>query len=123
MRRSCNSTPRQPALVVLLAVISFTAAVFAQAGRGTPQAVPSSPPLSAHEIVSRAMKRDLNNWEMEKNYTFVERVEQRELNPDGSLKSEKSETEEIIFLYGQPYRRLIRRNDKPLSEDEARKVE
>jgi hypothetical protein len=109
---------------VLLAVVSFTVAVFPQAGRGTPpQAAPSSLPLSAHEIVSRAMKRDLKNWEMEKNYTFVERVEQRELNPDGSLKSEKSETEEIIFLYGQPYRRLIRRNDKPLSEDEARKVE
>jgi hypothetical protein len=125
MRRSCNSTPGWPApLVVLLAVVSFTGAVFPQAGRGTPlQAAPSSPPLSAHEIVSRAMKRDLNNWEMEKNYIFVERVEQRELNPDGSLKSEKSETEEIIFLYGQPYRRLIRRNDKPLSEDEARKVE
>jgi hypothetical protein len=79
--------------------------------------------LSADEIVSQAMKRDVNNWEMEKNYTFVERVEQRELNPDGSLKSEKSETEEVIFLSGQPYTHLIRRNDKPLSQDEARKVE
>jgi hypothetical protein len=104
--------------------MSLTGAVFSQAVRGTPlQAAPSSPPLSAHEIVSRAMKRDLNNWEMEKNYTFVERVEQRELNSDGSLKSEKSATEEVVFLYGQPYTHLIRRNDKPLSQDEARKVE
>jgi hypothetical protein len=104
--------------------MSPAGAVFPQAGRGMPlQAAPSSPPLSAHEIVSRAMKRDLNNWEMEKNYTFVERVEQRELNSDGSLKSEKSETEDVVFLYGQPYTRLIRRNDKPLPQDEARKVE
>jgi hypothetical protein len=125
MRRPCNSTLGWPGpLFVLLAVMSPAGAVFPQAGRGMPvQAAPSSPPLSAHEIVSRAMKRDLNNWEMEKNYTFVERVEQRELNSDGSLKSEKSETEEVVCLYGQPYTRLIRRNDKPLSQDEARKVE
>src|SRR5712675_2334498 len=116
MRRPCNSTLGWPGpLVVLLAVMSLISAVFPQAGRGTPHQAPSSsPPLSAHEIVSLAMKRDLNNWEMEKNYTFVERVEQRELNPDGSLKSEKSETEEVVFLYGQPYRHLTRRNDKPL---------
>jgi hypothetical protein len=125
MRRPCNSTLGWPSpLVVLLAVMSVISAVFSQgAGRTSHQAASSSPPLSADEIVSQAMKRDVNNWEMEKNYTFVERVEQRELNPDGSLKSEKSETEEVIFLSGQPYTHLIRRNDKPLSQDEARKVE
>jgi hypothetical protein len=125
MRRPCNSTLGWPSpLVVLLAVMSVISAAFSQgAGRTSHQAASSSPPLSADEIVSQAMKRDVNNWEMEKNYTFVERVEQRELNPDGSLKSEKSETEEVIFLSGQPYTHLIRRNDKPLSQDEARKVE
>ena len=69
------------------------------------------------------MQRDVSNWEQEKNYTFIQRIEQRELNGDGSVKSNKSETEEIIFLYDQPYAHLIKRNDQPLSNAEARKVE
>ena len=69
------------------------------------------------------MERDIRNWEQEKNYTFIQRIEQRELNSDGSLKSKKSQTEEIIFLYDQPYPRLIKRDDQPLSDAEARKVE
>jgi len=39
------------------------------------------------------------------------------------VKSNKSQTEEIIFLYGQPFSHLIKRDDKPLSDSEARKVE
>lgn len=69
------------------------------------------------------MQHDVNNWEQEKNYTFVQRIEQREINSDGSTKSLKSETEEIIFLYGQPYAHLIKRNDQPLSDADAKKVE
>jgi len=69
------------------------------------------------------MEHDVSNWEKETNYTFVQRIEQRELNSDGGVKSTKSETEEIMFLYGQPYAHLVKRNDQPLSDSEARKVE
>ena len=69
------------------------------------------------------MEHDVSNWRKQTNYTFVQRIEQRELNSNGSVKATKSETEEIIFLYEQPYARLIKRNDQPLSESEARKVE
>lgn len=95
-----------------------------QSATPTPsQAVSSPPQLSAKDIVQRAMLHDVNNWEQEENYTFVQRIEQRELNADGSRKAQKSETEEIIFLYGQPYAHLIKRNDQPLSDVEAKKVE
>ena len=83
----------------------------------------AAPQLSPSEIVRRAMQHDVNNWEQEKNYTFVQRIEEREMNGDGSIKSQKSQTEEIIFLYGQPYAHLIKRNDRPLSDAEANKVE
>jgi hypothetical protein len=83
----------------------------------------SAPQLSANEIVRRAMQHDVNNWEQEKNYTFVQRIEEREMNGDGSIKSQKSQTEEIIFLYGQPYAHMIKRNDQPLTDAEAKKVE
>jgi hypothetical protein len=91
-----------------------------------PVQAPSQPPapqLSAKEIVRKAMEHDVNNWAQEKNYTFMQRIEQRELNPDGTVKSTKAETEEIIFLYGQPYAHLIKRNDQPLSDSESQRVE
>lgn len=87
------------------------------------QAGETSAPLSATEIIRRAMQHDVNNWEQEKNYTFVQRIEQREINSDGSVKSQKSTTEEIIFLYDQPYAHLIKRNDQPLSDADTKKVE
>jgi hypothetical protein len=89
----------------------------------TAQQASSAPQLAANEIVRRAMQHDVNNWEQEKNYTFVQRIEEREMNGDGSIKSQKSQTEEIIFLYGQPYAHMIKRNDQRLSDVEEKKVE
>lgn len=112
--------------LVLFAIVYVAAAVASQAAPEKP-AEPHSPALAPQltpkEIVRQAMQHDVRNWEQEKNYTFVQRIEQREHNSDGSLKSTKVETEEIIFLYGQPYAHLIKRNDQPLSDAEAQKVE
>ena len=119
MQKPLNGKRRSAVgLIVLLAVTSLEFA----AGHPSSTADPATP-LTPKEIVRRAMEHDINNWEQEKNYTFLQRIEQRELNSDGSLKSTKSETEEIIFLYGQPYAHLIKRNDQPLSDPDAKKVE
>ncbi len=111
---------------ILVFVAAFSITSFSQKshGRKSQQPAPAAaPPPAAKEIIRRAMRRDISNWAQEKNYTFIQRIEQRELNADGSIKSNKSETEEIIFLYDQPYAHLIKRNDQPLSDAEARKVE
>src|SRR5579864_1416550 len=111
-------------LAIFLAVVWLSPAATTQAAhrRRQTQPPPAPPPpveqLSAKEMVRRAMQHDVTNWEQEKNYTFVQRIEQHEINPDGSAKTGKSETEEIIFLYGQPYAHLIKRNDQPLSDAE-----
>lgn len=125
--RELSNAKLSPAIfqiLTLFLVIACTA--FAQAHRRqaiqAPPLAPAAPP-SAAEIVRHAMEHDVSNWEKETNYTFVQRIGQRELNSDGSVKSTKSETEEIIFLYGQPYAHLVKRNDQPLSDSEARKVE
>ena len=118
MRESSNAKLNPRTNVVLVLVLVALASAFAQ------QPVqPSASTLSPKEIVRRAMEHDVSNWRKQTNYTFVQRIDQRELNSDGSIKSTKSETEEIIFLYGQPYAHLIKRNDQPLSVSEARKVE
>lgn len=119
------STVRFSGLVFCLAVVG-TGAIASQTSRvkQPPVQVPSTPPPpSARDIVQRAMQHDVASWKQEKNYTFIQRIEEREINSDGSLKSDKTETEEIIFLYGQPYSHLIKRNDQPLSDADAKKVE
>jgi hypothetical protein len=109
-----------PCVIVCLSVAGFPQASRTKAA---PPPNPPSPQLPAKEIVRRAMEHDISNWQRETDYTFIQRIEERELNSDGGVKSNKSQTEEIIFLYGQPYSHLIKRDDKPLSDSEARKVE
>ena len=119
---SANSYPPS-SLIVCFGLIWGAAAALAQVSHGATVPGPPPPQPSPKEIVRRAMEHDISNWQQETNYTFVQRIEERELNGDGSEKSSKSQTEEIIFLYGQPYAHLIKRDDKPLSDAEARKVE
>lgn len=109
-----------PCVIVCLSVAGFPQASRTKAA---PPPNPPTPQLPAKEIVRRAMEHDISNWQRETDYTFIQRIEERELNSDGGVKSNKSQTEEIIFLYGQPYSHLIKRDDKPLSDSEARKVE
>lgn len=125
-RELSNAKLSPPASPIFVLILVIACAAFAQAHRRqavqAPPPAPAAPP-PANEIVRRAMEHDVSNWEKETNYTFAQRVEQRELNSDGSVKSTKSQTEDIIFLFGQPYAHLIKRNDQPLSDSEARKVE
>jgi hypothetical protein len=75
----------------------------------------------AGDIVRRSLDRDLLNFERLKNYTYQERIEEREYDGKGKLKKTDIETSEILILGGRPYARQIARNDKPLSEKDARK--
>src|ERR1700689_151285 len=75
----------------------------------------------ANEIIRRATERDFTNFENRKNYTYQERTEVREYNTKGKLTKTEDETHEILILEGQPYEKLIGRNDKPLSEKDTQK--
>lgn len=115
----CKARFSRPRWLTLALIVGNSAGLLAQ----TPSADLPAPVPPAKEIVRRAMQHDVANWEQEKNYTFIQRIEHSELNADGSPKTSKSETEEIMFLYGQPYARLVRRNDQPLTPEEEQKVE
>jgi len=75
----------------------------------------------ANEIIRRATDRDFTNFETRKNYTYQERTEVRQYNGKGQITKTDVETREILILQGQPYEKLIARNDKPLSEKDANK--
>ena len=70
------------------------------------------------EIVRRATELDRRNTEISRSYTYIEHREQREEDGAGRAKKTESTTFDVTVLEGSPYRRLIARNDKPLSAKE-----
>lgn len=114
------------AVVVRAALVAGAIAVLSHSIRssGVTQPAPAaSTSLPAVEIVRRAMQQDLRDWAQEKDYTYLEQVQERELGADGRVTSQKSQTDEVLVLYDEPYTHLLRRNDQPLSSDEAQKVQ
>ena len=75
------------------------------------------------EIIRRATELDRRNTEISRSYTFLQRQEQRDVDAGGKLKKTESETFDVTLLEGSPYRRLVARDDKPLSPKDQRKEE
>jgi hypothetical protein len=75
----------------------------------------------ATDIIRQSVERDATNFERFKNYTFLERVEERRYGRSGNLSSKEIETYEFMVLGGRPYGKLVERDDKPLPAKEARK--
>lgn len=83
-----------------------------------------APPRDARELVLRSLERDDVNSRIARQYTFIERNEQRQLDSDGTVRKRTSKTWDVTILEGTPYRRLIARNDQPLpAEEEKREAE
>jgi hypothetical protein len=64
---------------------------------------------------------DQRNAQLSSSYTFLQRQVVRELDRSGKVKSQKDETWDITPLEGSPYRRLVARNDQPLSPEERQR--
>jgi len=75
----------------------------------------------AADIIRRSVERDATNFERFRNYTFLERVEERRYGRSGNLSSKEIQTYEFMVLGGRPYGKLVERDDKPLPEKQARK--
>jgi hypothetical protein len=77
----------------------------------------------APEIVRRAVELDRRNLELSRNYTFLERQEQRRVDGLGKVTETESQTWDVTVIEGSPYRRVVARNDKPLTPREQKKEE
>jgi hypothetical protein len=77
--------------------------------------------LNALEIVKRSVGVATENSKRARNYTFIQRTEERELGPNREIKSQRSKTYDVTMLEGSSYRRLIERNDRPLPADEEKR--
>lgn len=75
----------------------------------------------ARDIVLKAVEVDRAQLDLVRQYTFVQRVENRELDDAGAVKKVESKTFDVLNLEGTFYERLIARDDKPLSAQDERK--
>lgn len=114
---------KKPTFILLL--FSSFLAVLAY-GQGAPAPAyedPSTlPPTNdPKEIVRRAMETDQRDFELSRNYTYEERRVSAMLDKHGKDKHKEVETYDWTVLYGEPYDRLMQKDDKPLNAKEEQK--
>jgi hypothetical protein len=88
-----------------------------------PDATGAVPPEQIRELLIRAEANDLENVKRQRDYTFIERVEQHHLDSHGGVKKIESRTMEVLDLYGEEVARLTAKDDKPLPPNEVKKEE
>jgi hypothetical protein len=76
----------------------------------------------AAEIVRRSVAATDENWKVARNYTFLQRTEERDLDFADQVKSKKVKTYDITLLSGSPYLRLVERDDHPLPRSSGNAV-
>ncbi|MGA9527086.1 MAG: hypothetical protein WBS24_03100 [Terriglobales bacterium] len=97
---------------------------------------PSSPPIQLspdasgavsleqiRDLFRYAQDREVENEKRLRDYTYIERQEERMLDSSGHVKKIETRTLEVLEVYGEPVERLIAKDDKPLSEADAKKEE
>ena len=73
------------------------------------------------ELIRKSADNDVENTKRQRDYTYVQRTERRRLDGKGQIKSTESKTFEVLVLSGDQAQKLVAKDDKPLSEKEARK--
>lgn len=67
--------------------------------------------------------KDMENDKRLRDYTYIERDEERKLDGKGQVKSTEAKTYEVMELYGEQVQRLIEKDDKALDGKDAAKEE
>ncbi len=74
-------------------------------------------------ILQRNREADKQNDERAKQYTYVEETDNFEYDKHGQAKKTGSVTNDVIFVEGESYKRLVARDGKPLPPKEEAKEE
>lgn len=75
----------------------------------------------AREIVRKSVELDQANWLRMVNYTWIARSRERHFDAKNEVTSQHEEGWETLILAGQPYRRMLERDDRPLPPEQQRK--
>jgi hypothetical protein len=74
----------------------------------------------AHQIVVRAVSVYGKDADTARQYTFLVREIEQDLDAAGKPKTTQNRTWDVTLQEGSPYRRLVARNDKPISAEEQK---
>jgi hypothetical protein len=108
-------------IATVLVVVSTSSLLFAQSGgRGRRQDNSSSP--DALHIVGLSIVATERSLLARDRYTYVERDQDRRLDAQGQLKSEKVDVTRMILVNGARFEQLIERNGQPPSAEEQNKL-
>src|SRR5215469_14582022 len=91
-------------------------------GAGTP-APASLSEDQIRQLIRESADKDMENERKLRDYTYVERQEMRRLDGHGHVKSTEVKTFDVMEIYGEQVQKLISKDDKPLSQKEAKKEE
>ena len=75
----------------------------------------------AREIVRKSVELDQSNWLRMADYTWIARSRERHFDSRNQVTSSHEEGWETLILDGEPYRRMLERDDQPLPPDQQRK--
>jgi len=73
------------------------------------------------DLIRRSADHDMENDKKQRDYTYVERQEVHRLDGKGEVKSTEIKTFDVLEIYGEQVQKLIAKDDKALSEKEAKK--
>jgi hypothetical protein len=111
------------ALLVLLPALAFARQNLTGPSTADGLTPPALSQEQIRELIRRTAERDMQNDKQARNYTYIERAEERRLDGEGRTKSSESKTYEVMDLYGEQVRRLTEKDDKPLPAKDAAKEE
>jgi hypothetical protein len=89
----------------------------------TPDATGSLSQLQMRELFRVVAEKDRANHKRQRDYTYIERDVQNNLDGKGHNKSTEVKTYEVLEIYGEQVQRLIQKDDKPLEPKDAAKEE
>jgi hypothetical protein len=76
--------------------------------------------LSPQEIVRRMCERDSRNLPVRQQYTYTQTTVVKKLDKKGKVKETEATAEEVLWIDGTKYERLIAKDGKPLSPAQER---
>ena len=89
----------------------------------TPDAKGGLSEQQMQELFRVVASKDEENEKRLRDYTYIERDEQHNLDGKGKVKSTEAKTYEVMELYSEQVQRLIEKDDKPLPEKDKAKEE
>lgn len=122
---SMNMYLRCAVLAAMLSAVALAQATPPEQKTSGPVAASSaSTSLSQDQIrqlIRETADHDMANDKKQRDYTYVEREEDHRVDGKGRVKSTEIKTYDVMEIYGEQVQKLISKNDKPLSEKEAKK--